>query len=253
MSDSATFQAEFHRRLDRPWELIQLFDFLPEAYFYAKDVHGRFVRVNRALAEMRGFRHEDQMVGKTDFDIHARRLAEQYVEEDRRVMQGRVPIPNQVWLVPDGTGRLTWFVSSKIPLFGDGGQVIGIAGVMRDFEKAKSLLRPYEGLEAALAYVVQHLDERITVGQLAELVHLSISQFDRRFKQLFQMTPQQYILHVRMNAACQALSSTELSVAEIAAQTGFYDQSYFTKQFRRHTGLTPLVYRRKYREDASRL
>jgi AraC-like DNA-binding protein len=80
------------------------------------------------------------------------------------------------------------------------------------------------------------------------MVHLSVSQFDRKFKRLFQMTPQQYILRVRINAAAQTLATEAISVAEIAQQAGFYDQSYFTKQFRKQMGLTPSAYRRQYRE-----
>ena len=246
MEDPRKFQQQFLSRLDNQLYVAELFDYLPEVYFYAKDQHSRFVKVNKASAAMHGYSSELQMVGKTDHDFHPRHLADQYIAEDRRVMAGRQPIPNQVWLVPDHDGSLKWFVSSKIPLFGDGGQVIGIAGAMRDFEKAESLVQPYQQMERVLAYVVQHYGEKIEVSELASLVHLSVSQFDRRFKSIFQMTPQKYILRVRINAACQSLTTTNQSVANIAQSSGFYDQSYFTKQFRRHMGLTPLAYRRKY-------
>ena len=75
---------------------------------------------------------------------------------------------------------------------------------------------------------------------------LSISQLDRRFKHFFQLTPQQFLLRVRINAACQLLASTDRGILEIALRVGSYDQSCFTKQFRRQTGLTPAAYRRKY-------
>jgi AraC-like DNA-binding protein len=250
MTDPAAFQAAFLRRLDDQLYLTRLFDYLPEVYFYAKDEASRFVKVNRTTAAMHGCDHELQMVGRCDYDYHPRHMADQYVAEDRRVMSGRVPIPNQVWLVPDHTGALKWFVSSKIPLFGDGGQVIGIAGVMRDFEKAGSVLQPYQEMEKVLSHVVKHYPEKIEVATLAGLVHLSVSQFDRKFKGIFQMTPQQYLLRVRVNAAAQALSGTRQSVAEIAQHCGFYDQSYFTKQFRKHMGHTPLAFRRKYAAKA---
>jgi AraC-like DNA-binding protein len=86
---------------------------------------------------------------------------------------------------------------------------------------------------------------------LARLVSLSISQLDRRFKQLFQLTPQQFLLRVRLNAACQLLTSTDQNILQIALSTGFYDQSYFTKHFRRQMGMTPSAYRRKYRRMPS--
>ncbi|WP_166824905.1 AraC family transcriptional regulator [Thalassoroseus pseudoceratinae] len=249
MADLREFQQSFLERLDNQLHLTELFDYLPEVYFYAKDNQSRFVKANKASVAMHGCTSELQMIGKSDHDFHPRHLAEQYISEDQRVMKARQPIPNQVWLVPVHDGTLKWFVSTKIPLFGDGGQVIGIAGAMRDFEKAESLVQPYQQMEQVLAFVVQHYAEKIEVKQLASLVHLSVSQFDRRFKSIFQMTPQKYVLRVRINAACQALTTTNQSVANIAQSTGFYDQSYFTKQFRRHMGLTPLAYRRKYADQ----
>ena len=94
-------------------------------------------------------------------------------------------------------------------------------------------------------------EEKIDFRHLARLVPLSISQFDRRFKRLFQLTPQQFLLRVRLNAACQMLASTDRSILQIALRTGFYDQSYFTKHFRRQMGMTPTAYRRKYHRELS--
>ncbi len=253
MQTQLSFQSNFVARLDNPFQLGDLLNFLPEVFFYAKDRTGRFVKVNLALAQLRGFRHEWQMIGLNDFDLHPRRLAEEYVAEDHRVMERGTPLPNQTWLVPDQAGRLKWFVSTKIPLFGDGGQVIGVAGVMRDFEKTDSFIRPYQGFGEVLSYVMQHYGEELSVQLLAEQAGLSISQFDRRFKQTFQVTPQQYILRVRLNAACEALVSTNNTIAAIALKTGFYDQSYFAKQFKRQFGISPLKYRQKYKVDGSEL
>ena len=243
------FPAEFYRRLGHGLHLAQLFDYLPEAYLYVKDDRGRFVTGNQALASLHGCHSIEQLIGKTDYDFHPRHLADQYVAEDRRVMQGRAAIPNQVWLVSDSEGQLRWFVSTKIPLFGQQGDPIGIAGVMRDFQRTRTVIQPYQEMERVLATVLQNYEQKIDVSELAKLVHLSVSQFDRKFKRLFQMTPQQYILRVRLNAAAQALTSGQQSIAEIAQHNGFYDQSYFTKQFRKHMGLTPMAYRKRYRRQ----
>ena len=60
------------------------------------------------------------------------------------------------------------------------------------------------------------------------------------------MTPMQYVLRVRINAASEALTTSDRTIAEIAVACGFYDQSYFTKQFRRQFGHTPTAYRERY-------
>lgn len=245
-ADQAAFLAQWASSA----ELLQLLDCLPEAYFFAKDSRGRFMLMNQANLHLHGVESIDGVLGKTDFDFHPRHLAEQYVREDRRVMDSGVALPNQVWLVGDAYGNLRWYISSKTPLHDAAGNIIGIAGIMRDFKQTESLIRPYQELERVLSYVLEHYAERIRIEDLATMVHLSVSQFDRKFKRLFQMTPQQYVMRVRINAASQALLHTDRSIAVIADQTGFYDQSVFTKQFVRHVGMTPRSFRRAYTADA---
>jgi PAS domain S-box-containing protein len=240
------FQGSFERRLNTPLQLGTIFDHLPEVHFWVKDEQGRFVKVNQTLLRARGLEDEDAMVGRTDLEFYPRNLAEQYIEEDRRVMRGGVPIVNQAWLVPDHDGTLQWYISSKMPLFGDGGRVIGSAGVMRDYEKAGAVLAPYWEMEDVVKFVFTRYADKIEVRQMADILHLSVSQFDRKFKQAFQITPRQFLLRVRIHAACQALTSTDQSVAQIALRTGFYDHSSFTKQFRRQMGMTPTEYHKKY-------
>ncbi len=248
---ASTFQRRFIERLDRPWDLGQLFDYVPDTYFYAKNVRGQFIMVNRAAAAMLGGCDPEAMIGKTDHDFSPRDMADQYVAEDRRVIQTRRPVTYQAWLIPDHRGVLKWYLSSKIPLFDKAGKVIGIAGAMRDVEKASDLLAPYQEMEAVVTYLLTRYAEKIDFRQLARLVPLSISQLDRRFKRLFQLTPQQFLLRVRMNAACQMLTSTDRSISDISLRVGFYDQSCFTKLFRRQMGATPTAYRRKYHRGLS--
>lgn len=238
---------EFLQDLDPHLPLASLFDVLPDVYLYVKDRQSRFVHVNRAWLDIRGFDSVDQVCGLTDFDIHPRHLAARYVREDQQVMKSGNMLPHQVWLVPAGGTELRWFISSKTPLRNTKGDVCGIAGAMRDFEAAGEVFRPYAAMQNVLAYVARNFEQSIAVPDLAKMVGLSVSQFERRFKQTLQMTPRQYIQRVRANAACETLVATELSVAEVAAECGYYDQSYFTKQFKRFIGLTPLAYRKQAR------
>ncbi len=252
MAVITAFQRQFFERLGNPWDLSQLFDYLPDTYFYAKNTRGQFVMVNRALAAMFGLAGPEEMIAKTDHDFSPRDLADQYVAEDRRVMQTAAPLVNQAWLIPDSRDSLKWYLSSKIPLFGRSGNVIGIAGAMRDVEKAGNVLAPYQEMEKVLAHLFTRHAEKIDFRHLARLVSLSVSQLDRRFKRLFQLTPQQFLLRVRVNAACQMLVATDRSILQVALRAGFYDQSYFTKHFRRQMGVTPLAYRKKYRREMAR-
>lgn len=246
MLDSQTFRNDFIDRLDHKFQLEELFNYIPDAYFFAKDSEGRFIKISRTWMDIRAIPKEEDIIGKTDYDIHPKDLAQQYVAEDQRVMESASPLPNQVWLIPDRHGNLKWYLCSKIPLFGDGGKVIGVAGVLRDIKVAGTEFQSYQEMDKVIAYVLEHYHERIHVSDLAELIYLSVSQFDRKFKKLYQITPQKYILRVRVNAACQSLTRTEKRISEIALESGFYDQSYFTKQFVNLMGVSPSEYRQKY-------
>ena len=233
--------------------LAPLFDVLPEVFLYVKDRRSRFVHVNRSWLTLRGFANVAQVRGRSDFDLHPVHLAEKYVAEDDRVMSSGQPLPRQVWLVPGLGGQLGWYESSKFPLRAGGeaaGDVIGLAGVMWSLERA-DVPQPSGELRDVLASVVRSPGETHAVPDLAAAAGLSVSQLERTFRRLFHMTPRQYVQRVRVNAAAERLLHTDEPIAEIAIDSGFYDQSHFTKVFRRTMGEPPATYRRTVRERAA--
>ena len=227
-------------------QLAPLFDVVPDVFLYVKDRRSRFVHVNRHWLTVRGFPDVAAVRGLTDFDLHPTHLAERYVQEDERVMGADRPLPRQVWLVPGQSGRLDWYESSKFPLRDPDGAVIGIAGVMWSLERA-DVPQPSGPMREVVAQIARTPGEPHLVPELAEAAGLSVSQFERTFKRLFHLTPRQYVQRVRINAACEALLNTDDPIAEIAVASGFYDQSHFTKTFRRLMGTPPATYRRERR------
>jgi len=198
--------------------------------------------VNAALKKVLG-KTDSQIIGRTDDDFFSPELADSYRAEDQEVMAGGKTIADRVWLVPDASGALNWFVSTKTPLKDRKGKAIGIAGAMQDVQKTGAVLGPYEQMSEVVQYVAEHYAEKVTVDQLAELAHLSTSQFTRQFNRLFQMTPARYLTRIRINAACSLLTRTDLDLASIADRCGFHDASHFVKQFKKQMGQTPGHYR----------
>ena len=86
----------------------------------------------------------------------------------------------------------------------------------------------------------------IEVKELAKLVHLSVSQFERRFRKVFQISPLKHIMNVRIRSACLMLTTTNDTIAAIALDCGFYDHSHFTRNFRKIMGISPKDYRKQY-------
>jgi len=240
----------FFERLAPAEQCLTLFDHLPRAYLFVKDHRSRFVKVNPAFLSLHGIERASSVIGRTDFDFHPPAMAAQYVEEDRRVMDLGVPLPDQVWLVM-GHGRFPhWFVSTKLPLRDRSGRSCGIAGVMRPYDHAGVAPAEYQRLTAAMEFVHTHFREKIAVEELAACAHLSVSQLQREFRRLFAMTPLEYVTRVRLMMARRQLEVTADPVGTIALDCGFYDQSHFTKIFRERTGLAPLAYRRRFSKTA---
>ncbi len=236
----------FFRRVGDAAALGRLFDYLPDVYLFVKDKQHRFTMVNRAMWTLHGCASADQMLGKTDWDFHPPVLAQQYIDEDKRVMRSGRPLPDQIWLVPGADGLPRWYVSSKMPLHGRSKGVIGIAGVMRPYEQAGEAPGEYRRLIPAIDRVLTHYGEPIRIADLATRSNLSTSQFQREFQRMFGLAPREYLAQVRLQAARRRLQISEAPVSEIAHDCGFYDQSYFTKRFKAVFGLRPLQYRRRF-------
>jgi PAS domain S-box-containing protein len=232
----------FFEQLGNEQVFVRLYDHLPAVYFFVKDADGRFIYVNAALRKVLGV-SEREIIGKTDDDFFAPELCDAYRAEDREVMNAGRTIADRVWLVPDRRGALRWFVSTKTPLVDRRGGVIGIAGAMQDVENTGAVLGPYQRMSDVVRFIGEHYDRKISVAQLADLAHLSPSQFNRQFTKLFSMTPARYIMRVRINASCSLLTRTDQDLTSIALRCGFHDASHFVKQFKSLIGMTPGEYR----------
>ena len=98
-------------------------------------------------------------------------------------------------------------------------------------------------LQALLDHVRDHAAERLTVAQAAAIVGMSQPKFMKTFKKVAGMTFVAYLNHARLANGSRLLRETELTIAEIASDVGFSDQSYFDKRFKRAFGMTPKEFR----------
>lgn len=243
---SEDFQEAFFDRHPLARSVIELFDALPQTYFYAKDTKSRFVKVNRPFLENHGLANESEALGKSDHDFHPPLMAEAYIQEDRRVMASRKPLPGQVWLVLHRRCLPRWYVSTKTPLFGSSGVVIGIAGAMYRIEDQEELTRHLQELLPVARHIEEHYSQPIAMADLAEMAGLSSTHFNRRFRELLRVTPSQYLRSVRVQAAQGLLATSSRTLAEIAVDVGFADQSHLTRRFREVTGMTPAAWRKRF-------
>jgi len=101
-------------------------------------------------------------------------------------------------------------------------------------------------LAQALRYIRGNFAEDFSILQLAEHVGVSRSQLYRAFETRFDQSPQAFLQQYRIREAAALLTSTDLSVEEVAASTGFRDPLYFSRVFRREKGRSPRTYRAEH-------
>lgn len=86
--------------------------------------------------------------------------------------------------------------------------------------------------------------EEINIKSLADMCYIGEHHFLKLFKSIYNKTPHQFLMSIRMNAAINYLVNTSTDITEIAILTGFTDRTYFSKSFKNYFGVTPSEYRK---------
>jgi PAS domain S-box-containing protein len=129
---------QMQEALAKERDLLQtLLDNSPDHIFF-KDRESRFIRTNKAHALSLGLADPQHAVGKTDFDLFPREDAQRFYEEEQEIVKTGRAVVGREWKVPDRkTGGVVWLSEHKIPIRGEGGQVVGLIGVSRDITERK--------------------------------------------------------------------------------------------------------------------
>lgn len=98
-------------------------------------------------------------------------------------------------------------------------------------------------IDAACRYIAEHLDQRITVDEIAQACHLSRAQFALLFRQQTGEPPMRYVENLRLQKAKALLEHSGWKIEVIARMTGFCDANYFANRFHRATGCSPNLWR----------
>ena len=243
----ARWQREF---FDRGGPSLRLLcDFLSNAPGLAivlKDAHGRIMYANAFNAHLCGWRNVDEMLGYTSEELYPPDQAAVYGGRDREVMETGVPIVERIYgFVADRSTALNCVTVR--PIEDAAGVRFGTATIYWRAERKLGVANWYDPIRKAIVYLNDHLAENVPVERLAAMSNYSPTQFRRLFRELTQMSPSEYVMRARLNAAKTLLTTTDRLVADIAQDVGFYDHAHFIHSFRRATGQTPADYRRQHR------
>lgn len=100
-----------------------------------------------------------------------------------------------------------------------------------------------EVIRSAMSYISEHFHTNLTLKAVSDHVHLHPSYFSALFKQSTGSSFKEYLNMVRIEESKRLLANTDFSIIDIAVAVGFEDQSYFSKVFRKYTGMTPKQFR----------
>ncbi len=116
---------------------------------------------------------------------------------------------------------------------------------VNQFREIKTI-RGDDLVQAGIAYMKDHLEQALTLEDIASSVGYSPSHFSALFSKRTSFAPMEYYNSLKIQRACSYLQFSTLKIKEIAFRLGYYDQFHFSKAFRGEMGLAPKEYRKRY-------
>ena len=150
--------------------LRNMINHLPDCHVFLKDRQSRFVITNQYLIQLLGVKTMEDLIGKTDFDIFPKELAEQYYRDEQEVMRTGRLVLNREERTKDSDGHEHWLLTTKVPLYSLKGDIVGVAGVSTAVPKSAAIagvvgvsrdITPIKTLEKEREQLIQKLQEAL--------------------------------------------------------------------------------------------
>jgi len=106
--------------------------------------------------------------------------------------------------------------------------------------------KEFSKIKKAVYYINTNYDKKFSVDDLAKMCNMSKYYFIKIFKNVMKVTPQNYHTLLVMEYSKLMLTDTKMNISEIANSLGVYDSLYFSRMFKKNTGVTPSEYRKKH-------
>lgn len=222
-----------------------LFDHVPDIVHFVKDADARYVSVNKTLARRLGTNDKSQLIGKKANEIFPTPLGDSFSQQDYQILKSGVGIHGRMELHLYPNGKQGWCLTYKEAIFDPQGNIIGLSGISRDIHSPCEQRNDLVVIEKVISYIQNNIEQPLRLPELAEMVNLSVYQLDQRIRTIYQLSAGQFITQTRIEKACNFLKCTDMSIANIALDSGYSDQSAFSRQFKQTTGMTPKAYRQQ--------
>jgi len=156
--------------------LRTLIDNLPD-YIYIKDTEGRFIIGNNAVVKSFGFSLEENLIGKTDFDLFPDELAKKFRVHEQEIIQSGKGVYDYEGPSIDQSRKekRRWVSTTKVPLWGAQGKVIGIMGIGRDITERKRMEEALRETADKFRFIFENAHDGISIFE---------ETFDRKQRKL---------------------------------------------------------------------
>ncbi len=215
----------------------------PHVMFCAKSVAGEYLAANQTFADRAGVSGPGEVVGRTAHNLFPADLADRYEAQDRMVLESGRVLTNELEAITRPDRSLGWFLTSKSRWVDHAGQPVGVVSVSVDLRTPVDAAAPHGRLAAVVELARRRYADAIGVADLAAEAGMTIAQLERQTRRVLGLSPKQLVMRFRIEESLRLLVTSELPLTEVAHRCGFYDQSAFSRHFRRVVGSTPARYR----------
>lgn len=213
----------------------------PDSIFFIKDKSRTYMSCNQGLARMCGTVDVNDILGRRTDDFFSDDLVTRYKGMDHDVCKGRTFVDRFDFLC-DSESRPVWTLYSRAPVYLETGEC-AIMGISRRLAYFANSDRLYKRLYIATEWIAGHIDTRMNMRELADICDCSPSQLQRDFAHVLGTSPLAYQAKMRLQYAKDKLK-TDQSLASIAVDCGFSEQSGLSRFFKTHTHMTLSEYRK---------
>lgn len=134
------------------------------------------------------------------------------------------------------------FLSSKILLY-------ELIAKLFAFSEARQDSESRDTIDEVLEYIHEHLDENLSITEIAEKFQWNARQFHYSFQKKIGLPPKRYIMDTQIKRAKELLMESDLTITEIAGRIGYEDALHFSRIFKRSTGISPSLFRKQFEKN----
>ena len=113
--------------------------------------------------------------------------------------------------------------------------------------KKKQKFKSHDIADSAKKIIDYNFDRKITIKKIADTMHIDSAYLTRKFTEKYEITPKDYLIEQRIELSKRLLIQTDATVTEIAGSVGYDDPLYFSRIFKCRVGISPIIYREKYK------